>query len=208
MKPQDQVERFDLFATTITRFRPTNLFDDIELASMINDIEMMIKDNRNISNDELVPKTQSSPILFDQEQMPNPVWQKLASSFANACYFYKENVPDFCKHTKTLQLSKLRAWFYKSDNKVNHTRISPCHNHSPAFLSGVFYLQIPPGFDETSGTYFRDPRGAGSDIYREMHVTAVPLTWTIFPGWMYHRAGQCDTDQPRYTIAADCYVML
>ena len=83
--------------------------------------------------------------------------------------------------------------------------MNPMHNHTPSYLSGVFYLRIP-GDLSVGGTEFFDPRSNIGRGMRDIEIKPINLSWVIFPGWLDHSAGTVDSDEWRYTIAEDSYV--
>ena len=196
-------QTFQLFPTTILKFDLKGLFTDEEINLMINDVNQISNNDRLMQINDFTPKHQSKPILF-QENIP-PYWQKLKLSFLQCCNHYINNVQQFTHNQNTLELTHARAWFYKGWKSLNETQVNPWHNHNPSFLSGVFYLKLPEE-SKSSGTEFSDPRVAESHVAANQSVEGTEYTWVIFPGWLYHKSGNCNTEEPRITIAADSYV--
>ena len=81
------------------------------------------------------------------------------------------------------------------------------HMHEGSFLSGSFYLSVPPG----SGQFvFRDPRpgvihgsvkGAVPNGHGDVHLTPSSGLLVLFPCWMEHYVEPHDSGEPRITIA-------
>lgn len=174
---------------------------------MIVDVDVMIQNNTHLQNNEFTPKYQSLPVLFN-EQFPyvsSLHWQILRDTFLNCCWQYLKTVENFTQNQDQLQPTGVRAWFYKGSKEIDRDQGNPMHNHVPAILTGVFYVQVPgDGFE--GGTELIDPRGPAERSTRMAQMPPVPGTWIVFPGWMDHRSCQVDSDSPRYVIAADCYV--
>lgn len=196
-------QTFELFPTTILKFDLAGVFTKEEIDLMINDVNQICNIDNLMQINEQTPKHQSKPILF-QENIP-PYWQKLKQSFLQCCKSYLEIVDKFTLNQDTLEFTHARAWFYKGWKSLNETQVNPWHNHNPSFLSGVFYLKLPEE-SKSSGTEFSDPRVAESHCAANQSVEGTEYTWVIFPGWLYHKSGNCDTEVPRITIAADSYV--
>lgn len=198
--------RIDVFPTTIMRFDTSRQIQQQDYHDMIKDIDDMIDNTKYMQIDSRTPQHQSMPILFNDQYVSGDHWKKLANSFSYCCYLYTQVVTDYVNNQDKLELTGQRAWFYKGYRSINCINNNPWHNHMPAFLSGVFYLRIPAGYEHQGGTLFQDPRAAHCLQQRDCHVPPMEYSWVIFPSWMQHCSGQCDTEDPRYVIAADCYV--
>jgi len=196
-------QEFKLFPTTVLRFDCSEVITNDDVNAMIFDIDKICDNGKYIQDDEKTPKYQSKPILF-LDEAPE-IWQKLKYTFLNSCQQYLQTVNDFVNNQNSMQFTGARAWFYKGWKSFNVTQTNPWHNHNPSFLSGVFYLSVP-GNENEGGTEFMDPRQNESHGVRNQFIAPINLTWVIFPGWLYHRSSYCDTETPRYVIAADSYV--
>lgn len=168
---------------------------------MIKDIDFLCDNQLHIQIDDKTPLYQSKPILF-LEKAP-AVWKKLQETFLESCHIYLNKVKNFCNNQESIEIIGSRAWFYKGWKSLNQKQSNPWHQHYPAFLSGVFYLRIPT---EEGGTEFMDPRQNEAKTIRNQMLAPIECTWVIFPGWLFHRSGYCDSESPRYVIAADSYV--
>lgn len=204
-----RIQTIETFPTILKRYDVSDIITEQDVADMIADINDIHENHQEwMQLDDLTVRYQCKPILFNRDYpyADKAHWQRLAQTYVDACYEYTMSVPDRLKNHDSLDLAGIRAWFYKSNDeswKLNPNRVY--HNHSPSYLSGVFYLHVPGDLSQ-GGTEFCDPRGPGSKGNRNIEVTPVNLCWIIFPGWMDHAAGRADSDQWRYTIAADSYV--
>lgn len=188
------------------RFDVSHQFQQQQYLDMIKDIDDMIVNTQYLQIDARTPQYQSMPVLFNDQCVSGDHWRQLAQSFSDCCYLYTQAVTDYVNNQNSLELTGQRAWFYKGYGSINQSNSNPWHNHMPAFLSGVFYLRIPTGYEHEGGTLFQDFRAAHCLQQRDCHLPPMEHSWIIFPSWMQHRSGQCDTEDPRYVIAADCYV--
>ena len=202
-------QTIEVFPTILKRYDASDVITEQDVKEMINDIDDIHQNHQDwMQLDDLTVRYQCKPILFnhDYPYAAKPHWQRLTKTFVDACYDYTQSVSDRLKNQDNLDLTGVRAWFYKSNRESwqqNPNRVY--HNHSPSYLSGVFYLRVV-GDLATGGTEFCDPRGPGEKSVRNIEVTPMNLTWIIFPGWLDHAAGPADSDDWRYTIAADSYV--
>lgn len=195
--------KYDLFPTQVIRFDAADALEPGDVDAMKRDVDAMIEDGRMMQVNDLTPKHQSKPVLFSEGCPPH--WARLRSSFMAACSMYIDTVDDAVKNQDKVQPTGCRAWFYKGWGSLNRVETNPWHDHSPSFISGVFYLDVP-GDGKSGGTVFADPRRNEGRGTRQQEVPPMPLTWVLFPGWLTHRSSNLDTEQPRYVIAADCYV--
>lgn len=197
-------QEYKLFPTHVMRFDCSEIITQNDVNTMISDIDKICEDGSYIQDNEQTPKYQSKPILF-LDSAPE-TWQKLRYTFLDSCQHYLNLVDNFTLNQKSLKFTGARAWFYKGWKSFNATQSNPWHNHNPSFLSGVFYLSVPINNTGTGGTEFMDPRHNESHSCAAQIIEPVNLTWVIFPGWLYHKSNYCDTETPRYVIAADSYV--
>jgi len=199
--------KIDLFPTSIIKIDLSDYFTSQDQGEMIKDIDYLINSGmyENTGNH---PLYQTKIILFNNDRPK--VWTKLKESFYNACYFYLEQVPEFCsKHDlSTINPIDSHAWAYKSWHSLNKKQNNnPIHTHSPAFLSGVFYLDLPIS-DYKKGTEFFDPRGSLYMTDKSYQIEPSLFSWIIFPAWIPHRACLIDSEKPRYTIAANMFISI
>ena len=203
-------QTIEVFPTTLKRYDVRDIINQQDVQNMIADIEDLHANHHDLMQiDDLTVPHQCRAVLFHENYsyIQKSHWQKLAQTFVSACDDYNQTVKDFSKHQENLRLTEIRAWFYKSNRELwNKRGCRTYHNHTPCYLSGVFYLHVP-GDLLRGGTEFCDPRGAGC---RTSNVEFLPvnLTWVIFPGWLEHAAGQADSEEWRYTIAADLFVVI
>lgn len=80
------------------------------------------------------------------------------------------------------------------------------HMHEGCLLSGVFYLQVPPG---AGCLVLRDPRpgvvnsfckGAVPNGYRDIQLTPEAGLLVMFPHWLEHFVEVHDSDTPRIAV--------
>src|SRR5579859_992650 len=99
---------------------------------------------------------------------------------------------------------------YRLESWVNiHDRggFNFLHMHDGCLLSGVFYLQVPPG----SGCLtFRDPRpgvigspfkGGGANGHSDVQLNPEAGLAVLFPNWLDHYVEPHDNDSPRIALS-------
>lgn len=202
-------QTIEVFPTTLKRYDVSDIINQQDVQHMIADIDDLHQNHSEwMQLDDLTVRYQCKPVLWhnDYPYLAKPHWQKLSQTYIDACGDYNRTVTNQIKNQDQIALTGVRAWFYKSNRESWQIRSNRTyHNHKPSYLSGVFYLYIP-GDLTTGGTEFCDPRGPGMREMRNVEIQPMNLTWVIFPGWMDHAAGQADSDEWRYTIAADSYI--
>ena len=81
------------------------------------------------------------------------------------------------------------------------------HMHEGSLLSGVFYLQVPPG---SGSLVLRDPRpgvvgswlkGNEPNAYSDIHLHPETGLLVLFPHWLEHYVEPHDSDVPRVAIS-------
>jgi uncharacterized protein (TIGR02466 family) len=81
------------------------------------------------------------------------------------------------------------------------------HMHEGALLSGVFYLQVPPG---SGSLAFRDPRpgvvgswqkGSEPNGYSDVHLRPEAGLLVLFPHWLEHYVEPHGNDEPRVAVS-------
>lgn len=191
------------FPVSVIRVDCQGYFTDQELADMVSEIDRAVdtQDNDYLSLEPTTVPYQSKPILFDAH-MPEH-WKKVKKSFDDACLVYLEQAEEY-KVYKGISTASTRAWWYKTWKSMDQQRNQFWHNHSPAFLTGVFYLKIPDQRTDL-GTKIMDPRFFM--VNRSDMLESVEHTWAIFPGWLPHQPPFSNTETPRYVIAAECYAV-
>lgn len=204
----DMVQDIQLYPTHIVRTDCSDFFTSEDHELMKESTDLLIENGRYTDND-LTPKYQTETILF-LDDAPD-IWKKLRESFYKACHNYLSTVTNFCPNQKNLKFSGCNAWVYKGWKGLNQYEKNPWHHHNPAFLSGVYYIQIPPdasGDKSSGGTEFTDPRCPEGQVMQNQMVAPQEYTWVIFPGWLTHRSNLVNSDIPRYVIAANMFVMI
>ncbi len=199
----DRIQVLQLYPTSIIQCDWSTYFSSLDIKDMIQDIDKIIDEKILMQYSEQTPRHQSKPILFKEDRPI--VWQKLKHTFLISCRKYLDLVDDFTQNKNSLDFIGERAWFYKGWLSSDKTQTNPWHNHTPSFLSGVFYLSIPNNSTDC-GTEFADPRYNEFRNTRNQSTASFALTWAIFPGWLNHKSVQCNSEIPRYVIAADSYV--
>tara|TARA_B100000085_G_scaffold50919_1_gene44193 strand:- start:1000 stop:1614 length:615 start_codon:yes stop_codon:yes gene_type:complete len=196
------IQTYSLFPTNLVRTDFKGFITPQDHQEMMDSVDMLIENGVYTDND-LTPKYQTSVVLF-QDNAP-PIWQKLKSTFYQACENYLKATPDFTGQQDSLAFTHSGAWCYKGWRSLNNNQSNPWHHHNPAFLSGVYYLKVP-GDGSSGGTEFHDPRTAPALGGRFQSIPPQEYTWAIFPGWLSHKSNFVDTDEARYVIAANMYV--
>lgn len=195
-------QKIEIFPTRMLKVdvRDELTLDDRNLMVKLVDI---LYDQDQWDKNPLSPRFQTHAILF-QESAPE-VWQKLKKSFLEACEIYIKSVENFFEKPEQIKLLYSRAWCYKSNIDTVNKGNLPWHVHRSSFLSGIYYLQAPEDEANKMSTEFSDPLGLSMGHTRDVSLLNEIGCWTIFPGWLPHRAQQVETKEYRYTIAADCY---
>jgi hypothetical protein len=192
------------FATKILILDLSENFKDDEIKFMTDHIDNMIENKIDLEIKETIPLYQSKPILF-HEKSPNLFSEKLLNLFLQGCNLYLENVKNFCRNQKSIFFTQANSWFYCGWPDLNKTQDNPWHAHSPAFLSGIFYLKNS-GNPYTTGTEFHDPRGPWTHTSESSFTLGNQGHLVIFPGWLYHKPmNDPDNKEKRYTVACDVY---
>lgn len=108
----------------------------------------------------------------------------------------------------------LRAWASKltrnGDYSQRHARLSAIHNHSPAFLSAIYYLRIPQEREKgDAGTLFVNPFPQSlASPQPGIIIPGVEGRLAVFPSWVLHAPAQLDDlASPRIVIAVDAHVI-
>lgn len=198
-----------IFPTTILSVPNENdFFTEEERKKMVEWIDHLSTNPDVVYTNEYSPKIMSRSILF--KAGTDPVFEKLKYSFSRACKEYLTAVK-LSANQECVQFVTAEAWFLKSEEQHMNAKehiVSAWHEHNPAYLSGVFYLSVPGDLEE-SGTEFHDPRMAPA-VSKNNHVAvpAIDLGWNIYPGWLQHRPTRVVGNKPRYTIAADLFVVV
>lgn len=198
-----------IFPTTILSVPNENgFFTEEDRQRMVGLIDGLCTNEDVIYTSEHSPKIMSRSVLF--KNGTDEIFEKLKYSFTRACHEYltqvKLSANQECVHFVTAE-----AWFLKSESQHMNAKehiVTAWHEHNPAYLSGTFYLSIPGDLEE-SGTEFHDPRMAPA-VSKNNYVSipAIDLGWNIYPGWLQHRPTRVVGSKPRYTIAADLFVVI
>lgn len=187
---------FEVFPTKIIQFDVSPVITQAVKDELVNQIDNLcnIKSENGPINLKANPAIQSRTFLFD-DTAPE-CFKKLKESFLACCISYLEQVGQ-----SSIQHAHSRAWFFKTWADLNQK--NDFHNHTPATLSGVFYLK---GTDHeyASGTVFENPNYTN---IQDRVVSFDPKigSWLIFPGNIYHKNDNIKSNIPRYVIAADFF---
>jgi hypothetical protein len=197
--------KVEIFPTTIMTVDVSDFITKSDQFELIEEIDKFIEDDILIDTGELTPKYQSLTYMFKEER--SAVWKKLQKSFYAAVTQYFQNVENLVKHPKDIVFHSSNAWFYRGSHETQETSGNPWHNHTPSFLSGVFYLKLPTDV-KPIGTEFLDPRHPSASVNRTYIVEPYELAWCVFPGWLHHKPGTIpkECQENRYIVAADCFV--
>lgn len=110
----------------------------------------------------------------------------------------------------------LRAWASRlrsgGSYDERYLRLSALHNHSPAFLSAVYYLRIPSILSEgDGGTFFVNPFPHPlASSQPGVVIPAVEGRIVLFPSWLMHGPAFLDYSNslsPRVVIAVDAHLV-
>lgn len=110
----------------------------------------------------------------------------------------------------------LRAWGSRlsraGDYSERHLRLSALHNHSPAFLSAVYYLRLPKeGSEGDGGTFFVNPFPHSlSSPHPGVVVSPEEGSIVVFPSWVMHGPVLLDytrVQAPRIVIGIDAHLI-
>jgi hypothetical protein len=108
----------------------------------------------------------------------------------------------------------LRAWASTMSKEGQYcqrqTRLNALHNHSPAFVSAIYYLRIPPDLEEgDGGTLFVNPF-PNSLAQPDPGTVVSPAEGrlVVFPSWLVHSPFLLDysnVSSPRIVIGIDAH---
>ncbi|HWF07362.1 MAG TPA: putative 2OG-Fe(II) oxygenase [Bryobacteraceae bacterium] len=106
----------------------------------------------------------------------------------------------------------LRAWASKlareGDYSRRRARLSAIHNHSPAFLSAIYYLRVPQEQEKgESGTLFVNPFPQSlASPQPGVVLPGLEGRIVVFPSWVLHAPAElADLKSPRIVIAVDAH---
>jgi len=195
-------KNYKIFPTEILLFKQEENEFDLDVPSMIQDIEEEIQQQRHIDNGA-VP-VQSYSILWKDDiewcGKQNESWKNLQQSFIRCCEVYCEVC--WGLSPEKFAILHTNSWFYKTDSSL--WKENP-HNHFPATLSGIFYLKLNGG----DKTVFYDPRNVSNQLKEWVFIPETQENyWCIFPSHAQHSSMGTQTDLPRYVIAADAWLQI
>lgn len=183
------MKKYNVFPTLIMQFNVTDVITDSDQNELVSLIDNLCE-NADAVDKYVNPQIQSKTFLFDETSPP--VMKKLQQSFVNCCNTYFKESNQY-----NIEYVKSRAWFFKTWKSLE--QLNQYHNHSPALLSGVFYLK-----NTKTGTIFRNPNLSAMD---QTPISFPPNegSWIIFPSAILHTNDVVTSENPRYIIAADYY---
>jgi hypothetical protein len=195
------MEVHDIFPTKILVNETPKL--NINVQEMMDDIDNIITDGRHLR----VPAYQSHPILFQNWQDHWSVnWENLANSFSEHVMNYLSLAREMYGPPEMYELTYTTAWFYSKDieNSVDTHSHNPIHNHFPAQVVGIYYLDNP-GFD---GTTVYNPNTSIHQSSMTKSYSVGTGGWVIFPGWLQHStsSGAIRSSLNRTVIACNAYL--
>lgn len=108
----------------------------------------------------------------------------------------------------------LRAWANRLQaGEGGDLHLAALHNHSPAFLSAVYYVRLPDkdAGDHVDGTYFVNPFPHSLTNPRPgVLVAGAPGRLVVFPSWVLHGVSLADVHHwrsSRLVVAIDAHVI-
>jgi hypothetical protein len=195
------MEIHDIFPTKVLVNKKPKL--DINKQEMMKDIDNIILDGKDLR----IPTYQSFPILFQNWKPHWSVnWENLANSFSEHVMTYLSLARESYGPPEMYEISYVTAWFYRKDMvdaKDTHSH-NPIHNHYPAQVVGVYYLDNP-GVD---GTTMYNPNQTLHQSSMTRSFSSISGGWTIFPGWVQHStsSGAILSSLERTVIACNAYL--
>ena len=168
----------------------TYLIDTDSRERMVADVDGIIASGNYFTNS---PKFQTKVNIFGLQSSD---WSNLKMSFIWSCFAFMN---------KEVQIKNIQSWSFQTSLKTAEDRdnLWHHHNHNPetTTVSGVYYLQLPSDADEhTSGTGLAPNGVQGDGKYTTTWKTG---HWMIYPGKIWHRPGELQSNENRYIVAAD-----
>ena len=139
-------------------------------------------------------------------------WKVFFSEVRRVMTAIIEESPELIAHGRI----HLRAWASRlehiDDENERRLRLQALHNHSPAFLSSVYYLKVPEGLSGgDGGTMFVNP--FPHSIASPRPGLVVPSSEgriVVFPSWLLHGPALLEhrhLQSPRIVIAVDAHLV-
>ena len=152
--------------------------------------------------DQMISSINNTEVNLFADSYPN-VFQKLQSSFHEACNIYLMEVEDFIHDAQAISITGSRAIGSVIDS--THDSNIEWHNLSPALLCGIFYLKL---VDCTSdgGTILNDMRHHAAASSTPSAIHPHERSWLIFPANMPHQDQIPSGTGIKYIIKAECFV--
>jgi len=161
----------------------------------------------DVSTRFLAQQTPCDPFL-----LPSPGW-RLLEQLSNECY--SKIAKRHFQRWRTGEFH-LRRWAIKfgtlSKDDKKRMRRDGIHNHLPALFSSIYYLRVPPEFDDhdAGGTLFVNPIGNLMDLMSPRSAIIAPKEgrFVIFPAFVDHTPIPCEWDAsgvPRIVVSTDIF---
>jgi len=169
----------------------SSLITEQDTQRAIEMIKQLIAEGQYFTNS---PRYQTNVNLFG---LPDPVWLKFRMSFLMSVFMYLG---------REAKVAEMMSWSYMTNLDTQENRDVYWHTHNTnqwkQKMSGVLYLHIPDDVEnyDLAGTEFA-PNGVEGD--GKYFVKPAHLTWSIFPGSVWHRPGIAQSHKYRFVIAAD-----
>jgi hypothetical protein len=178
---------------------------EINRKEMMEDIDKIIADGTYVRT----PLYQCKPILFQNHQDHwSPNWENLRNSFKEQVESYLSMAREQYGPPEMYTISNTTAWFYRKDmNCLEDTYgNNPIHNHYPAQVVGVYYLDNPG----VEGTTIYNHNQMNYHTSSSRTFIGPTGSWLIFPGWMQHHtsSGAVRNTLPRTVIACNAYLTI
>lgn len=172
---------------------------------MMEDIDQIILEGEHVRT----PLYQCKPILFQNYRDHwSPNWENLKNSFKEQVEAYLSMARQQYGPPEMYTISNTTAWFYRKnlDDLDDSYANNPIHNHYPAQVVGVYYLDNP-GME---GTTLYNPNTSMYNTSMSHTCRAPTGSWIIFPGWMQHHtsSGGMQNTLPRTVIACNAYLTI
>ena len=138
----------------------------------------------------------------------SPGYQTLLFDTDDSIKLLRESFRECCRdYFKVNRDDEVRLWFYQDwiDNPRRNGQY--WHNHPCSFyaLSSVMYLTLPEDSSTTGFSLNTNNGTIGSyELFSDMMYLPKEINkWFIFPNWMPHYPGQCNSQERRICIGAD-----
>jgi len=190
-KPAITVTTHDLFVTRIWQARLVSLVP--RFAQWIAEVEAM----RAASPTPAGRTNRHGWNSADMAVLDQPIFADLREILIGLC-------ADSLRQTYGTDVEfKLTSWINIHDNGG----FNFAHMHDGCLLSGVFYLQVPPGSgplvlrDPRPGAVTGEAKGGGPNAYTDVRLQPDAGLVVLFPAWLEHFVEVHGSDVPRISLA-------